>query len=157
MSQKDFDTTLPVDSVEGDDSSGSEHPRLHLGERVGGEYAVERFVAGGGMGQVYLARDERLDRPVAIKLLHGHIAAAKTGNARFQREARALSRVVHPNVVATYAFGRHGDGQYLVMEYIDGPTLDAVMNNRGALPLDETLNLARQMYNGKPTDGRYTP
>jgi tetratricopeptide (TPR) repeat protein/class 3 adenylate cyclase len=148
MADKDLDTTLPVATLEGHPNASREQPTLHLGERVGGSYVVERFIAGGGMGQVYLARDERLDRPVAIKLLHGHIAAAKLGDVRFQREARALSRVVHPNVVATYAFGRHGEGQYLVMEYVDGPTLGEVINRRGAIPLEETLNLVRQIGSG---------
>ena len=91
-----------------------EHPpntstrQLHKGDVIDGAYVVERYIAGGGMGEVYLARDNRLDRQVAIKLLHADVAEDLGSTGRFQREAQVLSRVVHPNVVAIYGFGRHG-------------------------------------------------
>ncbi|MCO4762439.1 MAG: protein kinase [Myxococcales bacterium] len=109
---------------------------------------VERFVAGGGMGEVYLARDNRLDRRVAIKLLHAEVAHDIESTGRFQREARVLSRVVHPNVVAIYGFGKHGTAWYIAMEYVDGPSLEEVLDERGHLPLGDAVSVTRQVAGG---------
>ncbi len=74
-----------------------QQPRVvEPGEQIGDNYVVERFLAGGGMGQVYVARDTRLDRRVAVKLLHADRTSSEA-EGRFQREARTLSQVVHPN------------------------------------------------------------
>ncbi len=123
-------------------------PLLQVDDVVGDGYVVEGFVAGGGMGQVYVARDPRLDRHVAVKLLHPQIAASPTAAARFQLEARALSRVVHPNVVAIHGFGRHGAGWYLVMEYIEGESLEHRLERSGRLSLADTLTVTRQVASG---------
>lgn len=123
-------------------------PVLKAGDEVDGAYVIEAFVAGGGMGQVYVARDLRLDRRVALKLMHATVAATPDGFARFTREAHALSRVVHPNVVSIHAFGRHGDASYLVMEYVEGDSLDRYLLRAGRLELPETLRITRQIAAG---------
>lgn len=120
---------------------------LAPGDSIGDGYVIEAFLAGGGMGQVYVARDPRLDRRVAVKLMHAETATSSVADSRFQREARALSRVVHPNVVAIHAFGRTGDGWYLIMEFIDGDTLDGLLRKQRPT-VDESLLIARQVAAG---------
>ena len=129
-------------------STDPETTSLSLGEIIQGVFKVERFVASGGMGQVFQARDLRLERPVAIKVLHGSFQHSEQGLPRFQREARALSRVVHPNVVATYEVGTHRQSPYLVMEYVDGPTLGKYVRSRGQLDVEEAIRLTLQITSG---------
>lgn len=120
---------------------------LQPGDIIGEGYVIEHLLGGGGMGQVYLARDPRLDRLVAVKLLHAEVATTDEADARFRREARALSRVLHPNVVGIHAFGRRDDTWYLVMEYVEGSSLEARLE-KGPLPLREVLAIARQVASG---------
>jgi len=122
--------------------------RLENGEILKEVFRVERFVASGGMGQVFRARDLRLERPVAIKVLHGRMLQSELGLKRFQREARSMSRVVHPNVVATYEVGEHKSSPFLVMEFVDGPTLGTYIRSKGKLSLDETVKLVGQIAAG---------
>lgn len=121
--------------------------QLQPGEILGDGYVIEQLLGGGGMGEVYLARDPRLDRLVAIKLLHAEVAASEEAEDRFRREARALSRVVHPNIVGIHAFGRREDTWFLVMEYVEGHSLEEEMKE-GPLPLREVLSIARQVASG---------
>jgi hypothetical protein len=120
-----------------------------------GSYPVERELGRGGMGVVYLARDPRLNRPVAIKVLPDQLALNPESLARFEREARLLASVNHPNIATIYGIEEDapsatstGSGpapkQLLVLEYIPGDTL-AVRTARGSLPLDETLDVCRQI------------
>ena len=102
----------------------------------------------GGMGQVFRARDLRLERPVAVKVLHGRLLESGMGLKRFQREARSLSRVVHPNVVATYEVGDHEGSPFLVMEFVDGPTLATYIRSKGVIQLDEAVRLTSQIAAG---------
>lgn len=120
---------------------------LDNGTVLADSYVVERSLGGGGMGHVYLARDLRLDRLVAIKLLHAEVAANEDAEARFRREAHALSRVLHPNVVGIHAFGRHGDSWFLVMEFVEGQSLEQLMAS-GPMPLELVLDLTRQVAAG---------
>ncbi len=120
---------------------------LSPGDVVDGTYVVERFLAGGGMGQVYIARDQRLERTVALKLLHPKYSN-DIGRFRFRREAQALSCVVHPNVVAVYGFGVHSEGFYLAMEHVRGRPLDEELRSRGALPATEVAALIAQTASG---------
>ncbi len=120
---------------------------LQAGEIIGDGYVIERLLGGGGMGQVYLARDPRLDRLVAIKLLHEDVALSEEADSRFRREARALSRVVHPNVVGIHAFGRRDATWYLVMEYVEGYSLEQVLED-GPMPLAEVVHITRQVASG---------
>ena len=89
-----------------------------------GRFAVDGVAGRGAMGVVYRARDPRLDRPVAIKMLRGD-AFAGDARARFEREARALARIDHPNVVRVYEVGEHDGALYLAMELVAGTTVDA--------------------------------
>jgi len=113
-----------------------------------GPYRIEAPLGQGGMGEVYEARDTRLDRTVAIKVLPEHIAGDLESKQRFEREARAVAALNHPNICHLYDIGSEessaGPGRridYLVLEYLDGETL-AQRLERGALPLDEALRIA---------------
>ncbi len=98
----------------------------------------------GGMGEVYRAIDTNLKRGVAIKVLPASVAADAERLARFQREAEVLAALNHPNIAAIYGLERSGATTALVMELIDGPTL-ADRIAQGALPIDESLPIARQI------------
>jgi tetratricopeptide (TPR) repeat protein len=121
---------------------------LHPGDCIADHYHVESLLGGGGMGQVFLARDLRLDRRVAIKVMRADLVASADAEARFAREARVLSRLVHPNIVGVHAFGRIPQGHYLVMEFIEGETLEQRLSASGALDLRDTLAIARQLASG---------
>src|SRR6267142_44025 len=101
---------------------------LPTGARLG-PYEILAPIGAGGMGEVYKARDTRLDRVVAVKI------CAEQFSERFEREARAIAALNHPNICTLYDVGPN----YLVMEYIDGPTL------AGPIPLAEALSIARQI------------
>jgi serine/threonine-protein kinase len=112
-----------------------------VGRLLEGRYAIESFIAHGGMASVYLATDTRLERRVAVKVLHAHLASDHETLARFQREARAAARLSHPNVVAVYDQGTDGDRPFLVMEYVPGATLRHVLRDRGVLTPAEALTV----------------
>lgn len=95
---------------------------VRVGEIVGGIYRVERVLGVGGMGVVALARDERLERSVAIKFVNAATLKLPEVHQRFLEEARGMARLAHPNVLAVYAFGDHGETPYFVMEYVEGRT-----------------------------------
>ncbi|HVI02362.1 MAG TPA: protein kinase [Enhygromyxa sp.] len=95
-----------------------------------GRYAVLRKLGHGGMGVVYVAYDEDLDRKVAIKLLHGELSKDDRGRVRMLREAQALARLSHPNVVQVHEVGQWSDHDYVAMEYVDGQTLDRWLAER---------------------------
>ncbi|MGE5358106.1 MAG: protein kinase domain-containing protein [Bacteroidales bacterium] len=113
-----------------------------------GPYEITALIGAGGMGEVYKARDTRLGRSVAIKILPPAVAADPERRTRFQREARTIAALNHPHICALYDVGDHdastGPGQaamYLVMEHLDGETLAARLA-RGRLPLEQVLTLA---------------
>ncbi len=109
-----------------------------------GPYAVTRELGRGGMGVVYLAHDPKLDRDVAIKALPAHLAQDPDRLARFQREAKVLASLNHPGIAAIHGLEDVGGALYLVLEYVDGETL-ADRLNRGPIPVDEALSLARHI------------
>jgi len=120
---------------------------LVLGVRLG-PYEIRSPLGSGGMGEVYKARDTRLDRTVAIKVLPPQLASDPQFRERFDREARAISSLNHPHICTLHDVGRQdpstGSGQavdYLVMEYLEGETL-ADRLQKGALPLDRALTYA---------------
>src|SRR5262245_56678785 len=93
------------------------------------------------MGEVYKARDTRLDRIVAVKILSPDIASSPEARQRFEREARTISQLSHPHICALYDVGRHDEIEFLVMELVEGETLaDRIL--KGALPLESTLRVA---------------
>lgn len=105
-----------------------------LGSLVDGRYLVRSRLAGGGMSTVYLATDERLDREVALKVLHPHLTNDQNFLDRLRREARAAASLSHPHVVGVLDQGQDGHVAYIVMEYIKGHTLRDVLNEKSALP-----------------------
>jgi Tol biopolymer transport system component len=103
-----------------------------------GPYEILSPLGAGGMGEVYKARDTRLERTVAVKVLSSHTSASPEVRQRFEREAKTVSQLSHPHICALYDVGREGDTEYLVMELLEGETLlDRVA--RGPLPLEQTL------------------
>jgi len=109
-----------------------------------GPFKIERELGRGGMGEVYLARDSRLDRQVAIKALPAHLAQDPDRLARFQREAKVLASLNHPNVGAIYGLEEANGHQYLILEFVEGETL-ADRLAKGPIPVDEALPLAKQI------------
>jgi serine/threonine protein kinase len=110
---------------------------LTPGSRLG-PYEILSPLGAGGMGEVYRARDTRLDRTVAIKVLSPRLSLSPEARQRFDREARTISKLSHPNVCALYDVGREGETEYLVMELLEGETLAQALA-RGPLPLEQTL------------------
>ncbi len=108
---------------------------------VGGRYRIESRLGSGGMSTVHLAFDERLERYVALKLLAEHLASDPAFVSRFQREALAAARLIHPNIVQVFDSGLddYRDQHYIVMEYIDGQSCAEILRDRGWLPVEETL------------------
>src|SRR3984893_7857097 len=110
------------------------------GRRLG-PFEILSNIGAGGMGEVYKARDTRLDRLVAIKILSAHLADRTELRERFEREAKAISSLNHPHICTLYDVG-HQDGiDFLVMEYVEGETL-AQRLAKGPLPLDQVLRFA---------------
>jgi len=109
-----------------------------------GPYEVVAPLGAGGMGEVYRARDTRLDREVAVKVLPGHLSDDPELKLRFEREARAISQLTHPHICTLYDVGSAGGVDFLVMELLDGKSL-ADRLDAGALPVDETLAFGRQI------------
>ena len=118
------------------------------GTLVDNRYAVISRLARGGMSTVYLAVDQRLDREVALKVLHPHLAADENFLGRLGREAKAAARLSHPHVVGVLDQGNDGTTAYLVMEYIKGHTLRDVIRDRGALPPRLALALIDPVVEG---------
>lgn len=113
-----------------------------LGHLIDGRYEVLSRIARGGMATVYLATDRRLDREVAIKVMHPHLAEGGAGSefvARFRREARAAARLTHPGLVAVFDQGVDGETSYLTMEYVEGTNLRRHLGEQGALTVREAL------------------
>jgi serine/threonine protein kinase/dipeptidyl aminopeptidase/acylaminoacyl peptidase len=109
-----------------------------------GPYEIVAALGAGGMGEVYRARDTRLGREVAIKVLPQHLSTQAEVRARFEREARTISSLNHPNICVLHDVGREGTTDFLVMELIDGETL-ATRLARGPLPIAETLRIGVQI------------
>jgi beta-lactam-binding protein with PASTA domain/serine/threonine protein kinase len=119
-----------------------------VGKLIDGRYEVVSRIARGGMATVYLAIDRRLDRDVALKVMHGHLAEGAAGSAfvaRFRREARSAARLTHPGLVAVYDQGIDGDTSYLTMEYIDGENLRRRLTEEGALSVEESLRILEEV------------
>jgi serine/threonine protein kinase/tetratricopeptide (TPR) repeat protein len=124
---------------------------LLVGAKLG-PYEIVGLLGSGGMGEVYRARDTRLDRPVAIKVLPPGIRQQPESAARFEREAKAISQLNHPHICTLHDIGREGDTAFLVMEYLEGETLAARLErcrrpggHAPGLPLKDVLELGAQM------------
>ena len=110
-----------------------------IGLLVDERYRVTRRLARGGMATVYIAQDERLDRPVALKVMHPHLADSQDFVARFRREARSAARIVHPGVVSVFDQGVITGQGFLVMELIDGTNLRQLLRAQGAFTIPQAL------------------
>jgi serine/threonine-protein kinase len=113
-----------------------------------GRYRVTSTIAHGGMATVYLGVDTRLDRTVAIKIMHAELAADADFVARFIREARSIAQLSHPNVVAVFDQGADGHHLYLAMEYVRGRTLRQLLTERGRLSPRESLDIIESVLAG---------
>jgi len=114
--------------------------KIAVGSRLG-PYQILALIGKGGMGEVYQARDTRLEREVAIKVLHSQRSGNSDLAERFQREARAVAALNHPHICVLHDIGRQDGVDFLVMEYLEGETLESRLA-KGPLPLDQTLNYA---------------
>src|SRR5437867_13006550 len=116
---------------------------LTVGARLG-PFEVVAPIGAGGMGEVYRARDTRLGRDVAVKVLPTHLSESAEARARFEREARVVSGLNHPHICVLHDLGRQGDVDYLVMELVEGePLADRIA--RGPLPIAEVLRLGAEI------------
>jgi serine/threonine protein kinase len=113
-----------------------------------GRYDIERVIGHGGMGVVLKAHDSELNRPIAIKLLAGHLAHVGAARERFAREGRAAAAVVHEHVVAIYNVETNGRVPYLVMQYVPGRSLQARVDEDGPLGTEEILRIGMQAATG---------
>ena len=116
-----------------------------------GRYAIDAQLGQGAMGVIYRAHDPAIDRTVAIKLIRADILDAETRPEyvqRFEREARAAGRCVHPNIVLVFDVATHDGNPYIVMEFVDGITLAQLLRARGPLPAPEAVAIAAQILDG---------
>src|SRR6266571_3972176 len=109
-----------------------------------GPYEIQSPLGAGGMGEVYRARDTRLDRSVAIKILPEHLSNDPVRKQRFEREAKTISSLNHPNICTLHDIGHQDGMDYLVMECVEGETL-AKRLEKGALPLEQVLKFGAQI------------
>ena len=112
-----------------------------------GPYEIQSPLGAGGMGEVYRARDTRLDRTVAVKILPSHLSSHPEARQRFDREARTISSLSHPNVCHLYDVGSQDGTGYLVMEYLEGETLASRLS-KGPLPLEQVLKVGAEICEG---------
>jgi serine/threonine-protein kinase len=110
-------------------------------------YEIQRHIARGGMAEVYVARDLLLDRPVALKVLFPELSADHTFVERFRREAQAAANLNHPNIVSVYDWGEEGSTYFIVMEYVDGPTLRDLIRQEGRLHPTRAADIGADIAN----------
>src|SRR5579862_4157180 len=110
-----------------------------------GRYEVTHLIARGGMAQVYRALDTRLGRHVALKVLFPELSVDRTFVERFRREAQAAANLSHPNIVAVYDWGEDAGSYFIVMEFVDGRPLSAVLRETGPLDARRTAEISAQV------------
>src|SRR5213592_783157 len=117
-----------------------------IGKTLAGKYRIDERLSEGGMGTVYRGTHVLMDKTVAVKVLRTSLAADEKIVARFSREARAASRISHPNVLSVTDFGEDEGGiVFLVMEYLSGKTLKEVIRDEGPMPLARVVEITRQV------------
>ncbi|PZE61260.1 Stk1 family PASTA domain-containing Ser/Thr kinase [Curtobacterium sp. MCPF17_001] len=119
-----------------------------IGRMIDQRYRVRSRIARGGMATVYLATDVRLERRVAVKIMHGHLADDQAFRERFIQEARSAARLSHPNLVGVYDQGAEDDCVYIVMEYIPGITLRDLLHEHRALTPEQATDILRAVLAG---------
>jgi cytochrome c-type biogenesis protein CcmH/NrfG len=116
-----------------------------IGQVIAGRYEIVRLLGAGGMGAVYQARQLSMDRMVALKLIHPHIASDEVAR-RFHREMQATSKIEHPNTIRVFDYGADDKGQlFLAMEFLEGRPLSRVLEHDGALPVARLVHIASQV------------
>ena len=110
-----------------------------------GQYVIQEQVGRGAVGRVYRANHRTMNRSVAIKVLNPELTRTADAREAFEREVRAAARLNHPNVVTAYDLNEVGGRPYLVLEFVDGPTLDALVRERGPLPVGHACEFVRQV------------
>ena len=116
-----------------------------MAEYIGNRYEIIKLIGRGGMADVYLAYDPILKREVAIKVMKSDMADDDTALERFKREAGAVTKLSHPNIVDVYDVGDDGDKHYIVMEYVKGHTLKQLIKKRGPIPYKEAVWMMKQL------------
>lgn len=115
-----------------------------IGRTLGGKYKIYDKVGGGGMAEVYLARDLNIGEIVALKILRSQFTEGTDYIERFQREAKSAIKLVHPNICAVKDFGQDNDVYYMVMEFVEGKTLSRIIEEKGPLSVAEAVSYVRQ-------------
>ena len=116
-----------------------------IGKRISGRYKIIRMIGGGGMANVYLARDMILDRDVALKVLRMDFSNDEEFIKRFHREAQSATSQTHPNIVSIYDVGEEDGIYYIVMEYVDGMTLKQYIQAFSPIPVEKALDIMKQI------------
>jgi serine/threonine-protein kinase len=119
-----------------------------IGELLAGRYELQAVAGSGGMSSVYRARDNVLERTVAIKILHEHFSDDLAYVERFRREARALAQLNHPNIVTVIDRGEYEGRQFIVFEHVEGDNLKELIEREGQVPVDQALGLVHQVARG---------
>jgi serine/threonine protein kinase/tetratricopeptide (TPR) repeat protein len=146
--RREVESLLSSDSETRSSFLTSEMTRVTLTEGTKlGDYEVQSLLGSGGMGVVYRARDMRLGRDVAIKVLPNFFASDRARMRRFEQEARAAAALNHPNILAVYQLGTYEGSPHLVSELLEGETLRSLVK-RGAIPLEQAVEYARQIASG---------
>src|SRR5690606_18390900 len=124
--------------------SGKPDLQTRLAKALAGQYTIVRQLGQGGMGTVFLARDENLQREVAIKVIAPDVSASDEDRQRFIQEARTVAKLRHPNIVAVYAAGEAEGLLYFVMEYVPGESLRALMT-RQPMSVEQGVPILRDL------------
>ncbi|HEV3029568.1 MAG TPA: serine/threonine-protein kinase, partial [Planctomycetota bacterium] len=137
------------------DDNGTDLQQVPVGEAIDSSmvdvipgYQLERLLGAGGMGQVFLARQKSLDRLVAIKILPEKLSQNSEYVSRFLTEARTAAKLNHENIVSAIDAGQAGSIHYFIMEYVEGETLQSLLQREGTLPERRALEIARQVVTG---------
>ncbi len=140
--------TCPQDGVE----LSPIEPDPLLGTKLQDRYVLQSILGRGGMGVVYKAKHEQMDRLVAIKMLHSHMVSDADAMKRFHREAKAVSRVRHPHSIMLFDFGVSSSGQpFIVMDYVEGTNLKRVIKQETHLPLERAEHIFQQVVDALST------
>ena len=126
-------------------AGGAPDPNYLTGVTIAGRYAIGKEIGRGGMGVVYLAQQDNLGREVVVKVLSREMVKDEDARKRFDREARGMSALQHPNLVTIYDYGTHDDLSYIVMEYVDGESLDQMLMRRERVYWADFLRIAVQV------------
>jgi serine/threonine-protein kinase len=121
---------------------------LHPGDKLGGRYEILELVGSGGAGKVYRARDVEIAEPVAVKTLRPELASDSASLARLNAELRIARRISHRNVLRTHELGEADGKHFVAMEWVDGQSVKTLLSERGRLPVEATLAIARQLCRG---------